>query len=143
MASHWLPRHDHALLGKIQLAKQDEGVIGVQVIPVDDRRLGACMVVVPPGPKTDPAGQQRTDREGRPQWVVGVAVRDVETRRAEVLEITLTAPAVPEMEPGAWVRLEDLEAVQWSIDGRSGVSWRARGVHVSGAAAKRPAGGEK
>lgn len=97
----------------------------MQSIPVDVRRLGALMCVVPPEPRVNrETGEIRTDREGRRLYVVGVSVRQPESRRADVIEVVVPgeAPAVAE---GMRVRIQDLVAVAWEIDGRRGTSYRA------------------
>jgi hypothetical protein len=124
----------------------------MQVIPVDAARLGTAMCVVPPAPRLTPEGVQRADRDGRPLWVVGLSVRQLDGRRAEVLEVAVPGEP-PGLEEGARVRIEGLEAVQWAMGDRSGTSWRAAAVVPENTAAataasaggrgKSAAGGER
>ena len=100
----------------------------MQNTPVDVSRLGALMCVVAPEPRVNPdTGEVRTDREGRRLYVVGVSVRQAESRRAEVIDVVVPgeAPAVAE---GMRVEIRDLVAVAWEIDGRRGTSYRAAAV---------------
>ncbi|WNI31374.1 hypothetical protein [Streptomyces sp. ITFR-6] len=97
-------------------------------------RLGAALCVVPPEPRLNPeTGEARKDREGNPVWVVGVAVRQLEKRRADVLEIAVSGEP-PGLTEGARVVVVDLVATVWEIDGRHGVSYRASAVRTQGAA---------
>ncbi|WP_448332679.1 SCO3933 family regulatory protein [Streptomyces sp. DSM 41534] len=92
---------------------------------MDVARLGALMCVVPPEPRVNrDTGEIRTDREGRRLYVVGVSVRQPESRRADVIEVVVSgeSPAVAE---GMRVRIQGLVAVAWEIDGRRGTSYRA------------------
>ncbi|WP_209269142.1 hypothetical protein [Streptomyces sp. 4R-3d] len=105
----------------------------MQTIPVDVGRLGSLMCVVPPEPRTDrETGQPRTDRDGNPVWVVGVSVRQQESRRADVIEVAIPGEPLGISE-GMRVALSDLVAVAWEIDGRKGTSFRATGISAEGA----------
>lgn len=118
----------------------------MQTIPVDVGRLGSFMCVVPAETRKTPEGQVRTDREGRPIWVIGLSVRQVGNRRADVIDVAL--PEQPQgIAEGARVTVTDLVATQWEIDGRSGTSFRASSVALVAAAgggggARGKAGGE-
>ncbi|WP_456156644.1 SCO3933 family regulatory protein [Streptomyces niveus] len=100
----------------------------MQNIPVDVGRLGSLMCVVPPEPRLNPETQQvRTDRDGNPVWVVGVSVRQQQTRRADVIEVAI--PGEPTgIAEGMRVQLVDLVAVAWEIEGRKGTSFRASSI---------------
>lgn len=108
--------------------------------PIDTARFAVCLCVAPPEIKTDQVtGQPRVDREGRAQWVVGVAVRPKGGRRSDADVIDVTVPSEPVgVTEGMPVRLVDLVASEWSIDGRSGTSWRAEAVTPVGPAAAAP-----
>ncbi|GAB2905573.1 hypothetical protein GCM10022245_46650 [Streptomyces mayteni] len=106
--------------------------------PIDERRMGLAVCVGDPEPRTTPEGVQRRDRDGRPQWQVQVAVRNSEERRAEVLEIVL--PVEPAgLAVGVPVRLVDLWATDWEMEGRTGTSWRAASVVPVAPPAEAPA----
>ncbi|MDF9815211.1 hypothetical protein [Streptomyces sp. SPB162] len=122
----------------------------MQNIPVDTARLGTIMCVVPPEPRINTeTGQIRTDRDGNTIYVVGVSVRQLANRRADVIEIAVPVKPVGLAE-GMRVTVADLIAVAWEIDGRKGTSFRASGITsesatatVSGGAVKaKTAGGE-
>ncbi|MFJ2589839.1 hypothetical protein [Streptomyces sp. NPDC087538] len=75
----------------------------------------------------------RKDREGNPVWVVGVSIRQLEKRRADVLEIAVSGEPSGITE-GSRVAVVDLVATVWEIDGRRGVSYRASAVRPESAA---------
>ncbi|MCX5412244.1 hypothetical protein OOK09_10080 [Streptomyces sp. NBC_00059] len=110
----------------------------MQRIPVDVSRLGSLMCVVPPEPRVNQeTGQIRTDADGAEVWVVGVSVRQLERRRADVIEVAVSGK--PEgVTEGSRVILNNLVAVAWEIDGRRGTSFRASAV-LPGAAPVVPA----
>nr|WP_239085995.1 hypothetical protein [Streptomyces parvus] len=100
----------------------------MQRIPVDVARLGSLMCVVPPEPRVNQeTGQIRTDADGKETWVVGVSVRQLERRRADVIEVAVSGEPKGITE-GMRVLLNDLVAVAWEIDGRKGTSFRASAV---------------
>ena len=70
---------------------------------------------------------QKVDREsGRPQWVVEVLAQDSD--RGEVIRVTVTGDQ-PKVNQGQPVRFEELEAVPWAHNDRSGVAYRAAAIH--------------
>lgn len=72
--------------------------------------------------------EQRTDKSGRPQWVLEVLAQDAE--RGEVIRVTVTGDQ-PRMTVGQHVRFDALEAVPWSNNGKAGVAYRADAVHAA------------
>lgn len=120
----------------------------MQSKPIDVARFAVCLCVSAPEPRVDQmTGQPKVDREGRAQWVVGVAVRPEGGRRSDSDVIDVVLPGEPQgVTEGVPVRLVDLWASEWSIDGRSGTSWRAAAATpVSGpapVASARKSGGE-
>ncbi|MFE3121093.1 hypothetical protein ACFXI5_34150 [Streptomyces niveus] len=86
------------------------------------------MCVVPPEPRINQeTGQVRTDRDGNPTWVVGVSVRQQQTRRADVIEVSV--PGEPTgISEGIRVQVTELVAVAWEIEGRKGTSFRAASI---------------
>jgi hypothetical protein len=109
----------------------------MQTIPVDVRRLGALMCVVPPELRVTPDGDIRTDREGRRQFTVGISVRQAATRRADVIEVVVSGES-PTVAEGQRVRIEDLVAVSWAIGDRHGTSFRAAAVTAADDGGKAP-----
>lgn len=93
----------------------------------------AFTVTREPEPKTEFGGtQQKVDRQTkRPEWVVEVLALDSE--RGEVIRVTVTGDQ-PKVSQGQSVALSDLEAIPWTRDGRSGVAYRAAGIHAPAAA---------
>ena len=79
-------------------------------------------------PKTEFGGtQQKVDRvTKRPEWVVEVLAMDSE--RGEVIRVTVTGDQ-PKVNQGQPVRFEDLEAIPWAHNDRSGVAYRAAAIH--------------
>lgn len=79
-----------------------------------------------PEPKMAMGGkQQKTDRNGVPQWTVELFALD--ESGGEVIRVTVTGDQ-PKVTQGQPVRVDELEAVHWSNDGRSGVAWRAASI---------------
>lgn len=101
----------------------------MQSIPVDVGRLTGLVCVSAPEVKVNPTtGEIRMDRvTGAAVYLVGVAVKLAGTRKASVIDVQVAGEPVGIVE-GAAVRLFDLEAVPWEIEGRSGVSFRASAV---------------
>ncbi|WP_063735805.1 hypothetical protein [Streptomyces sp. RTd22] len=98
-------------------------------IPVDVARLGTLMCVVPPEPRVNPeTGQVRTDRDGRTTYVVGVSVRQPDTRRADVISVVVSGAEPPAIAEGARVRVTDLVAISWEMGDRHGMSYRAAAI---------------
>ncbi|MEU0846038.1 hypothetical protein ABZ370_42245 [Streptomyces sp. NPDC005962] len=109
----------------------------MRTIPVDVARLGTLMCVVPAEPRVNPeTGEVRTDREGRRTYVVGISVRQPETRRADVIEVVVSGAEPPIIAEGARVRVTDLVAISWEMGDRHGTSYRAAAVTSTDEAAK-------
>ncbi|MGW5816655.1 SCO3933 family regulatory protein [Streptomyces noursei] len=100
----------------------------MQNMPIDVARLGTCLVVVPAEVRVNPeTGEVRRDRDGNTLYVVGIAVRQKDRRRADVIEVVV--PEEPRgIAEGMPVHLNNLVATAWNIGDRSGVSFRASGV---------------
>ncbi|MFI7100168.1 hypothetical protein ACIBK8_12500 [Streptomyces sp. NPDC050161] len=113
----------------------------MQQMPIDVARLGNCLCVVPPEKRVNPeTGEVRKDRDGNVMYVVGIAVRQRDRRRADVIEVSV--PAEPRgVSEGMPVHVADLVATQWAIGDRSGVSFRASGVTAAGPPGGVPAAG--
>ena len=109
-------------------------------IPVDVSRLSGALCVSAPEVKADPAtGEVRTDKaSGQPVYLVGVSVKIAGERKAYVLDVQVPGEPVGVTE-GSPVRLFDLVAVPWEVDGRSGLSYRASAVTAAGGHPPEPA----
>ena len=85
------------------------------------------MCVNPPEPKANPTtGEVRKDTAtGLPVFVVGVVA--IKGRDSSVIQVSVPGEPVG-LGVGSALRLVDLEAVPWDVDGRSGVSFRASAV---------------
>ena len=71
--------------------------------------------------------EQKVDRDtGRPQWVVEVLAQDPD--RGEVIRVTVTGDQ-PKVSRTQLVRFEELEAIAWNNNGKSGVAYRAMAIH--------------
>jgi hypothetical protein len=103
--------------------------MSLRSIPVDISRLTGFICVSAPEERVDPTtGEVRTDREtGQPTYVVGVVCKIVGSRAAYVLDVQLVGEPVGLVE-GAPVKIVDLDARPWEVDGRSGVSYRASSI---------------
>ena len=75
-----------------------------------------------------PDGEVRRDREGNPQWITGVSVRQVEGRRTDVIHVVVSGAQPQGIAEGAEVKITNLWANEWSVDGRAGTSYRADAV---------------
>lgn len=110
----------------------------MQFAPIDSARLGPCLCVVAPELRRGPGGEPRVARDGRPQWVVGVSVQQADRRTVDVLDVVVTGAEPEGLSAGTAVLVVDLDRVEWSMDGRAGVTWRAASVVPADRAA--PAG---
>lgn len=92
-------------------------------------------------PKKDDRGIQRNEREtGRPMWTIEVCAQD--ERGGSILTLTL-AGVKPEVRRGELVTPVQLEALPWSMNAKSGVSYRVSDLQtvVMGASSKLKAVG--
>ncbi|MCX4663484.1 hypothetical protein [Streptomyces uncialis] len=96
----------------------------MQSKPIDTARLGVMRCVIEPEARLTQDGEPRRDREGVPQWITGLSVRQLESRRADVIHV-VTSGRPSGITEGAAVTVTDLWASEWAVDGRSGTSWRA------------------
>ncbi|MFD3931482.1 hypothetical protein [Streptomyces sp. NPDC058614] len=96
--------------------------------------------MVPPEPRVNQeTGEVRKDRDGNSIYVVGVSVRQLATRRAEVIDVAV--PGEPAgLAEGVQLQVADLVAVAWEIDGRKGTSFRASAVVPAAPAPGAPVG---
>jgi hypothetical protein len=100
----------------------------MQSIPVDVSRLGTLRCVVAPEAKTNfETGEIRVSRDGVAQWTVGVSVRQLDSRRTSIIEITVPGEPVG-VEEGAPVVVAGLVAFVWEQGGRHGTSFRADSI---------------
>jgi hypothetical protein len=85
------------------------------------------MVSRPAEPKREMGrtGQQKVDSDGQPLWTVELFALD--EFGGEVIRVTV-AGIQPKVSQGQPVTVEDLEAVPWSNNGRSGVAYRATSI---------------
>jgi len=94
-------------------------------IPVDAERFGNVYCLIAPAPKTDfETGKIKTNQDGDPLWVVGVALREPGSRTAISADVTVAEEPRGVVE-GSPVRLVGLVASQWEQNGRCGMAWRA------------------
>ncbi|MFD0417116.1 hypothetical protein [Streptomyces sp. NPDC127108] len=97
----------------------------MQYKPIDTARLGVMRCVIAPEARMTPDGEIRRDREGRVQWVTGLSVRQLESRRADVINVVVVGVQPEGVAEGTEVHVINLWANEWQMDGRSGTSWRA------------------
>ena len=99
-------------------------------IPVDTSGM-TFMAAAPARPATDfDTRQHKTDENGELLYNLQVVVLDPDGAQV----ITLKVPGDPGVGQGAMLELEGLVAVPWSMNERSGVSFRANRVKVVGVA---------
>ncbi|MFK4068097.1 hypothetical protein [Streptomyces sp. NPDC029674] len=100
----------------------------MQSKPIDTGRLGVMRCVIAPEARMTPDGEVRRDREGQPQWITGLSVRQAEGRRTDVIHVVVAGAQPQGIAEGAEVRVTGLWANEWEVDGRSGTSWRADAI---------------
>jgi hypothetical protein len=108
----------------------------MRVIPVDSQRL-RVLVVKEPQPQRSKTGEPVKDRSGVVMWQVDVALMVVDDKgeagRVEAVQLALPENGFPKgLGMGTLVIPENMVAISWSKDGRSGVMVRADSVKVSG-----------
>jgi len=114
-------------------------MIGMRSIPVNEAAFAGLVCVMAPEVKlVDPdTGEVKRDRRsGQEVWTVGVCA--MRGRDSSVIQVAVVGRPVG-LQVGFPVRLEELEAIPWDRDGRSGVAWRAQAIHP--AIAQPPASG--
>ncbi|WP_079052171.1 hypothetical protein [Streptomyces regalis] len=95
--------------------------------PIDVGRLGVIRCLIAPEPRTTLEGDQRRDREGNPLWITGLVVRQQERRRLE--EIHVTTSGQPQgLTEGGEVKVTNLWARDWALEGRTGTTYRADSI---------------
>ncbi|MEU8959598.1 hypothetical protein AB0C93_35530 [Streptomyces sp. NPDC048518] len=112
----------------------------MQSKPIDTARLGVMRCVIAPEARMTPEGEVRRDREGQPQWITGLSVRQAEGRRTDVIHVVVSGAQPQGIVEGAEVRVTDLWANEWEVDGRSGTSWRAEAITTAPASGGSNAG---
>lgn len=95
--------------------------------PIDVGRLGTIRCEIAPEPRTTQEGDQRRDREGNPLWVTGLAVRQPEGRRVDTIDVT-TVGQPQGLTEGAEVKVTNLWGRDWSLEGRTGTTYRADAI---------------
>lgn len=102
----------------------------MRVIPVDTSKLTVLVVGAPTAQMKD--GQAVVDRiSSQPLWNLDVTV--IGEGRAETVQLSLPEGGFPkELGIGAVVVPEQMVAVTWQKNGRSGVMVRAKSVKVQG-----------
>lgn len=102
----------------------------MRVIPVDERRIKVLVVGEPTVQERD--GQPMLDRNTKQAlWNLNVTI--IGDSRAETVQLTLPEGGFPKnIGIGAIVVPEEMVAVTWEKNGRSGVMVRAKSVKVEG-----------
>jgi hypothetical protein len=96
--------------------------------PVDITRFGV-LSAISVAASTDQTGVQKTDKaSGLPLWKIQCLRAPVDGGRASLITIAVPSRMEPEIVPMAHVTPVDLVAIDWSMDGRSGLSFRAAGL---------------
>jgi hypothetical protein len=99
-------------------------------IPVDMSGL-TFMAAAPARPVTDfDTRQHKADENGEPLYNLQVVWLDAEGAQI----ITVKVAGDPQVGQGGLLALKGLVAMPWSMDGRSGVAFRANSVKVTGVA---------
>lgn len=115
--------------------------------PIDASRLGTIRCEIAPEPRTTLEGDQRRDREGNPLWITGLAVRRLEGRRVDTIDVT-TSGQPQGLMAGGEVKVTNLWAREWALEGRTGTSYRADAITPAmgsggGSAPAAPAAGAR
>ncbi|MCL8016468.1 hypothetical protein [Streptomyces sp. AS02] len=95
--------------------------------PIDASRLGTIRCEIAPEPRTTLEGDQRRDREGNPLWITGLTVRRLEGRRVDAIDVT-TVGQPQGLAEGAEVKVTNLWARDWALEGRTGTTYRADAI---------------
>lgn len=98
-------------------------------IPVDPGALGDARYVQSTT-RTTPDGAI-VMRDGIPVQRVSVLVKPKDDK-PEVIEINVANMTPITMDDNAKVRIEDLTALPWANEGRSGISWNAKAISQIG-----------
>ncbi|MEY9860102.1 hypothetical protein ABH935_005738 [Catenulispora sp. GAS73] len=108
--------------------------------PVAVDRLEAPICVADPEPKRHHVtGEIVTDRQGNPLWTVAVTIQRLGSRIATVVNVS-TATEPHGITKGMHLRIIDLDATPWSLDGHSGVVFKAAQIIPCPNAGWRPVG---
>ncbi|MFD4560186.1 hypothetical protein ACFWP5_38720 [Streptomyces sp. NPDC058469] len=83
--------------------------------------------MIAPEPRTTMEGDQRRDREGNPLWITGLSIRQAEGRRTDVVHV-VTSGQPQGLAEGSEVRVTNLWANEWAVDGRTGTTYRADAI---------------
>jgi hypothetical protein len=102
--------------------------MSIRNFQIKDTQLTNCICVVEPAPKKDERGAVRSDRvSGEPLYVVEVLATDEGAGEAEVLRIQVGGK--PEgLRVGTPVKVYDLVISPWSVNGSSGVTFKASAI---------------
>jgi hypothetical protein len=100
----------------------------MQTMPIDTARLGPLRCSIAPEARLNPEGEQRRDREGNLQWVTSVSVVPAQGRRVEAIDVVVSGVQPTGITAGTEVKITNLVANAWSVDGRSGTSYRADAI---------------
>ncbi|MEU0566387.1 hypothetical protein ABZ297_13445 [Nonomuraea sp. NPDC005983] len=105
-------------------------------IPVDITSL-AFTVAGEPEPKiVDRAtGEVKRDAEGRELYTIPLLPKPNDDRRNPVIVVTFPSETFPQIPEGVQVRPVGLAAFFWSMNGRSGLGFRAETIAVANAKA--------
>lgn len=80
-----------------------------------------------PAPKNDGTGKQRRQkRTGHPLWTTQLFVRD--EHGGSVVDVVTASPTVPALAPDQRVTVVGMYAVEWSANGKSGMSLHAERI---------------
>ncbi|WP_181764189.1 hypothetical protein [Streptomyces albidus (ex Kaewkla and Franco 2022)] len=100
----------------------------IRSLPLDASRFKTVMCVVAPHPRVNrDTGEIRTDREGRPLYVVSVSVQHEDGQGASVLDVILAGEPQGITE-GSRVIVTGLTANYWQMGDREGINFRASSV---------------
>jgi hypothetical protein len=95
----------------------------MQRIPVDMAQCRAMVSEVPKPRMRD--GQQRTDRTGAPEWLVGVCM--MQQRGSDVIAVIVVGEPTG-LGVGRPALVSGLVAMPWERDGRHGITYRADSI---------------
>ncbi|WP_194916937.1 hypothetical protein [Catenulispora rubra] len=96
----------------------------MQSLPLALDRLHTPLCVTAPEPRRDPSGKILADHEGNPLWTTAIAVRRFGQRKPTVIDIS-TATEPLGVTVGAPLRIVELDAIPWALNGRVGISFKA------------------
>ena len=102
--------------------------------PIDDGAMTYTCATAPQPVKDYGTGGQRADENGEPLYSVGVLA--MANGEAELIPIKVAGKVSAGVVPGTPLKVVGLVAAHWSIDGKSGMAFRASKIEAGSASVR-------